>query len=298
MTDASSLLPLQAGAVLLIAVVVPLTRRLTEALLFQMVRAGFVAANFEGRRIPKSGGAAPIVVAGAALLCWRIFPARISADVVASADGLLLALFAFALVGFVDDVAGDRSAGGLRGHWRRLAGGELTTGGLKALFGIGAAFALTAPASASWPEWFLNAFLVAAYANGANLLDVRPGRALKGCLLAVIPVAALTWTHPGWLVASPALAAFAAFAPDDAAGRAMLGDAGANGAGALVGMTAVIVAGPVLKLTLALAAAALHGAAERGSISVFIERTPLLRRLDRWGRRPVADAGGQEPSPR
>lgn len=271
--------------VVVVFAVAVLTRHLAGALLPQMERAGFVATNYRGRKLPKAGGAVPILTAAASLLFWLGFFGAPSGPVADDAGRLLLTMFSFGLVGFVDDAAGDRSAGGLGGHWRRLVAGELTTGAVKALFGIAAAFALTASASASLFEWVLHAFLVAGCANGVNLLDLRPGRALKSCLSTAVLLWAVSWRHPVWPAALPAFAAFAAFAPADMSGRAMLGDGGANAVGALLGMTAVIAAGGFAKVVLALAVAVLHAASERGSISTLIENTPFLRHLDEWGRR-------------
>ena len=67
----------------------------------------------------------------------------------------------------------------------------------------------------------------------------------------------------------------------------MLGDCGANALGAAVG-TAAVQALPWQPRLLACAAAvALNLASEKVSFTAVIERTPLLRRLDQLGRRPV-----------
>ncbi len=123
--------------------------------------------------------------------------------------------------------------------------------------------------------------VVAGTANLVNLLDLRPGRALK----AVIVLGA-----PGALGSAPAAAAVGASVgviADDLDARAMLGDTGANAAGALLGLALVERSG-LAGRSLALAVlTALTLASERVSFSAVIDRQPLLRRLDQWGRPPT-----------
>ncbi len=213
----------------------------------------------------------------------------------ARAAGLLAAGGA-GLFGAVDDLAEDGAEGGgrkgLRGHVGELARGRLTTGGLKLLgisaTGIGVAALLLPPEPgrsrvARAADTLVAGGVVAGTANLVNLLDLRPGRALKAVLLAApllardVPAAALSGAALG-----PALALL----PDDLAERAMLGDTGANAAGALLG--AALVAGGSRRGRLAALAglAALTLASERWSFTAVIESTPGLRQLDAAGRRP------------
>lgn len=215
-----------------------------------------------------------------------------------------------ALFGLVDDLSEDSSYArkGLRGHLGALRDGELTTGGLKVL-GIGAtslaAAAIATPrglgrrgvpagASAWVVDVAVNGALIAACANLVNLLDLRPGRALKAGILAATP--ALVGTG-GPLAAAAVGAATAALVPD-LAERDMLGDGGANALGALVGTAAVIGSPRPARLALLAGVVGLTVASERVSFTAVIERTAALRRIDEWGRRP-RDAGSQpEPGDR
>ncbi len=185
---------------------------------------------------------------------------------------LVLGAFAF---GFVDDMFGDRSVRGFRGHLAEMRRGKLTTGGLK-LLGIGllaAAFAADSSqvaggaAEAMGPvipflTWLLATVVIATSANFVNLLDLRPGRALKGySALAVIGCLAsgvATWeligagaggvSVPAPVLALAAVAAIAVFVLGpvvavwryDLGERGMLGDAGANAMGALAGYLLVV----------------------------------------------------------
>lgn len=241
---------------------------------------------------------------------------------------LVVGAFTF---GFVDDAFGAGGPKGFRGHLSALREGRLTTGMLKVLgiggialfYGASAArgaierSGLELPAGGSSPSayvaaWILAAAVIALSANLVNLLDLRPGRALKAYSAAVVVPAVLAARQA---VASynDSVAAFAgdmsglAFTPADETvvviatliallgpvvavwhldlrERGMLGDGGANVMGAVVGYLLT----SVLSFTgLAVATAvllALNLASERVSFSRVIDATPPLRWLDGMGR--------------
>jgi UDP-GlcNAc:undecaprenyl-phosphate GlcNAc-1-phosphate transferase len=117
-----------------------------------------------------------------------------------------------------------------------------------------------------------------------NLLDLRPGRAIKAFVLLGAGLAIGSGdVRPLWalgLFAAPALVA----GVYDVRERAMLGDTGANLIGALAGLWLVLAlssTGQLIALAL-LAAITLYG--ELRSISTLVEKTPGLRALDSWGR--------------
>jgi hypothetical protein len=113
--------------------------------------------------------------------------------------------------------------------------------------------------------------LVALAANFLNQLDTRPGRALKA-YLAAAP-----------LVGAPLLPAVL-IAPYDLREMTMLGDAGSNALGAMLGLSSVdrfTGRGRKLAIT-ALAGLNLFG--EMRSLGELIARTPWLLRLDEMGR--------------
>jgi len=209
-----------------------------------------------------------------------------------------------AAFGGYDDLAGSGSRRGFRGHLGALAQGEVTTGAVK-LGGIGATGLVSAMLLGGRPaDVVVNAGLAAGGANLLNLFDLRPGRALKvalasGTLLAGgarggrSPAGALS------AVAAP-LGAAAALLPEDLGERAMLGDAGANALGALLGVAAATSLSRPARLVLLAAITGLTAASEVVSFTAVIERTPALRWLDMLGRRPVPAApvpGRDDPPP-
>ena len=217
-----------------------------------------------------------------------------------AAVALAVATGAAAVVGTVDDLAEDRDRvrKGLRGHLGALARGELTTGGLKVL-GIGAAglvaAALVTPGRTgnSGPrqtagrlaDVVVSGALIASSANLLNLLDLRPGRALKAASLVALP--AVVAPGAGGGVAAAVLGSAGAAVDQDLAEVDMLGDGGANALGAALGTAMVLTAPRAVRCAVLAANVGLTLASERVSFTHVIERTPVLRDLDRWGRRPA-----------
>ncbi len=87
-------------------------------------------------------------------------------------------------------------------------------------------------------------------------------------------------------VAAPAGAALALL-PEDLGERAMLGDAGANALGAMLGAAAAQALPRSARLGLLTGIVALTVASEKVSFTRVIEATPPLRWLDMLGRRPA-----------
>jgi len=209
-----------------------------------------------------------------------------------------------AAFGGYDDLAGSGSRRGFRGHLGALAHGEVTTGAVK-LGGIGATGLVSAMLLGGGPaDVAVNAGLVAGGANLLNLFDLRPGRALKVALASGTLLAVGARGGPSRAGALPAVAAplgaAAALLPEDLGERAMLGDAGANALGALLGVAAAASLSRPVRLALLAAITGLTAASEVVSFTAVIERTPALRWLDMLGRRPVPAApvpGRHDPPP-
>jgi len=224
------------------------------------------------------GPAYVLAAAGAVALAPRI-PARLKAAAV-------LATLGGGVFGAIDDLGESGHSKGLRGHLGELAHGRVTTGGLKVL-GIGGtgllAAALAGGRRARPVDVVVGGAVIAGTANLLNLFDLRPGRALKVVLLTTPATAA--GGPAGRLVAVAAGTAAALLAPD-LSEQAMLGDTGANAAGALLGTAAVAGLGRRGRFALLLGVGALTLASERVSFTKVIGRTPGLRAFDALGRRP------------
>jgi hypothetical protein len=129
----------------------------------------------------------------------------------------------------------------------------------------------------------------------------RPGAAIGPGAAAGPGAAPEPDARPGALLAVAApLGAAIALLPEDLGERAMLGDAGANALGALLGVAAAASLSRPARLVLLAAITGLTAASEVVSFTAVIERTTALRWLDMLGRRPVPAApvpGRDDPPP-
>ncbi|MBI4260347.1 MAG: hypothetical protein HY658_07255 [Actinobacteria bacterium] len=189
-----------------------------------------------------------------------------------------------ALAGMADDLSpgGER---GLRGHLRALLAGRVSTGILKVAAIVAASVvALSALPGVTAPTWVLGVPVLAGGANLWNGLDVAPGRALKWFL----PLAgAALVAHPGGiagLTVAGALGAGLVLLPFDLRERAMLGDAGSNALGFVLGIAAVAALPPAALGAAAAGAVALNIVAETVTLSRLIRSVPPLAWYDRLGR--------------
>lgn len=241
--------------------------------------------NFHGRSVSLAGG--PALALGATA------GAALGADDPRMAAAVAVAGLGAGAVGLYDDIAGarpeQRAAKGFHGHLAALRQGQITAGLVKIL-GVGAAGLAAAMIMTSTSgrrrtavDVVLDAGVIAGSANLVNLLDLRPGRALKAGMTIAAPLASRGGRASG--IAAGTVGAASALISDDLDERIMLGDGGANAFGALIG-TAVAARGGRLAKTVALAGiAGLTLASEKISFTRVIARTPVLRELDELGRR-------------
>jgi glycosyl transferase family 2 len=209
-------------------------------LLDALLACGPLGLNHRGLRLPLVGAVVALIA-----------PKRLS-------------VVGTALIGLADDLW----SGPERGFGAHLRSAR-TTGTLK-LLGI-PALALAATRSPT------RALLVALSANALNLLDTRPGRALKAFLAGAAVLRGRTLPYAGVAVL---------LCPYDLREMAMLGDGGSNALGAVLGYESV---GKLTGRGRFFAIAALTGltlVGERRSLGDLIERTPGLSHLDRLGRQP------------
>lgn len=276
--------------------------------------------NFHGVTVSLRGG---VAMAGAAVASAAVASAL--SDQPRAALGGAVAALGGAVAGYIDDVDqgahdGGKVAKGLKGHLGALAHGQVTTGVIK-IAGIGAS-ALAASAlvgskatsvSGKAADLALNTVLIAGTANLANLLDLRPGRALKATVLVATPLSYFSCAAAktpasgasGAASATPAAPASASGASaqrllasglnaaaitalvEDLQETTMLGDTGANAAGALLGTSLAANDSWKLRLGTALGVVGLILASEKVSFSKVIAANPALNWLDQLWRRPL-----------
>lgn len=219
-----------------------------------------------------------VVVAAVELVAGSIHPDSIAVAVVVAT------MWA---AGAWDDRKGDERPRGFRGHLGALTAMTVTGGLVKILGGAVAGLAAAAllPPRGAGPAAHIveTVALVALTANLVNLLDRAPGRAGKVSLLIGLPLAVAGDLQWG-LSVTPLLGALVFCMGPDLRERAMLGDAGANPLGAVLGLGLAASLGEPHRLIAIAILLALNLASERWSFSKAIEATPPLRWLDGLGR--------------
>jgi UDP-N-acetylmuramyl pentapeptide phosphotransferase/UDP-N-acetylglucosamine-1-phosphate transferase len=269
------------------------------ALTVQLLRVGaagmlrspvLVRANYRDHLLPTGGGilivlAVLVVEAGRAGL--GALGVGESSDLTIERSEVLFAVVAFGLLGLLDDLLGDGTTRGFRGHVRALLHGEITTGFLKLFGGAAVAVVLVAtPGFATGRRILVDAVLIALAANLGNLLDRAPGRTLKAAAIAYVPLAIVLGDGAVGVAIAPAMGAAFGLMPDDLRERMMLGDAGANVVGAILGLGVVLGRGEVTRITALVVLLVANIAAELVSFSRIIDRVGPLRWLDRLGQLP------------
>jgi UDP-N-acetylmuramyl pentapeptide phosphotransferase/UDP-N-acetylglucosamine-1-phosphate transferase len=247
--------------------------------------------NFRGRTLPTAAGVL-IPVAALAVQAGRVVAS--SLDIGGEAPGgltaawvlVLLAAAGFALLGAVDDLAGTDGDLGFRGHLGALRSGRSTTGVLKLLGGGCLALAVVGPLASNRPGRLLaDAALVALAANLGNLLDRAPGRTIK---VSTVCFAVLAIGTSAPVLLGPVGAVVGAglgLLLDDLHEHLMLGDAGSNALGAVLGLGVVMTTASSTRTAVLVVLVALNALGEIVSFSRVIDAVPPLRAFDRAGRR-------------
>jgi UDP-GlcNAc:undecaprenyl-phosphate GlcNAc-1-phosphate transferase len=248
--------------------------------------SGHVATNWRGRTVAFPAGAVLVACSLLALAPLAVLNDRAGLDLLD--PGLYRwAVYALGvcLLGLIDDTLGRHDGPrGWRQHGAALVAGRFSTGALKALGAVALAAFATAGRGRHDLGYLADLLLLLLTTNLFNLLDLRPGRVEKAlaALLAVLCVAAWTVAPLDLLgIFIGPLLVGAAFTLRE---RAMLGDSGANLAGAVAGIALLIVLGPTGRAIALAVVAALTIFGEFRSISAAIDRLPLLRALDLLGR--------------
>ncbi len=269
---------------------------------FDAVARRLERVNFRGRTVSLRGGVG--VAAGAVAASAQLGRALGAGAGMRPAAAAVAATGAAGAAGLIDDLDagahdGQTPAKGLKGHLSALARGRVTTGAVKiAVIGSGALVAgvllarhraaaapLRRPAATAL-DAVVSAVTIASWADVHNLLDLRPGRALKAAALLTAPL--LADRRPA-AAASRALAAgylgtAATALPGDLMEETMLGDTGANALGALAGTALAAHPARPVRVAAAAAGTGLVLASERVSFTRVIARTPALAALDAVGR--------------
>ena len=218
-----------------------------------MARAGQLRENYRGAKLAFPLGALLVSVALIALVPLAVLDDR--ADLNLLEPGLhrwFAYVLGVAFLGLLDDMLGRGHEGdtprGWRGHWRAVASGRLSTGAIKAVGALGlAAFAVSGTGREAF-GYLADLALLLLATNLFNLLDLRPGRVEKGLAILLAGLCLGAWTLYPLKLLGVFIGPLAVGAALTLRERAMLGDTGANLAGALAGVALLVTLGPDARL--------------------------------------------------
>lgn len=247
--------------------------------------------NYRGVDVPVAAGVLLVAVAFVVEAILSVIAVGWPDSAVAGGDSRTLALLAaagFGLLGAFDDLAAHGEDRGFRGHLRAMADGRLSTGGLKLVAGGMLAIVLVARTGvSSLVDLAIGAVVVALAANLGNLFDRAPGRTTKVALILGLVLVVTTSASDRPLLSGTVLVlgAGAGLILADLRELLMLGDAGSNVLGAVLGLGLVLTTGRLVEVVALVVLLGLNVLSEKVSFSRVIDASPPLRAVDRLGRR-------------
>jgi len=250
----------------------------------RLVDAGLQRENYRGNRLPVPIGLAIVPAALIALIPLVLIARLTTLDVFPGDLPLVLTFIpGVALLGLLDDILSGDSRG-WRQHLSAGLGGGFSSGLLKAAGTLGLALLVASSLPGSDTDFLIAAAVLVLATNAFNLLDLRPGRSVKAFLLLGLGLTLAT------RITQPAAALGIFIGPVLVAGffdlreKAMLGDTGSNVIGAMAGIWIVLTLDTTEQLVALAILALINLYGEFRSLSKVIEKVPVIRHLDSFGR--------------
>ena len=255
-----------------------------------LVNGNVIRPNYKNEMIPVGMGIVflPMIIINSIILgfvtlnnIWFVSSSNYNLNIVWL---LCLALYIFSMMamffaGALDDLIGNRNVSGLKGHFKSLFKGELTTGGFKALFGGFVGLVVSVCISSSIVDIIINTLIIALSTNLMNLFDLRPGRAIVIMIPIYITLTGYTKVFP-LLILPNVLAYF----NTDLKARGMMGDTGSNVLGISIGVLMALGYGIKVRLAWLVFLILMHLITEKFSLTKIIEKNRVLKFIDNLGR--------------
>ncbi len=248
---------------------------------YMLESCGLIRKNYRGEMIPVGMGIAflPALMVNSAILAYF----NIEHDRLLLVFVLLFAVMAMAFAGIMDDAIGNRDVTGLKGHFLSMFKGRLTTGGFKAVLGGFIGIVVSAAVTDNILGVVVGTLVVALATNFMNLLDLRPGRAIKVYLIIsiLILIFAGDFNRQLYMLLLPGVVSYFIF---DLKALSMMGDAGSNVLGVFIGVMIVISFSIQVQLVCLVGLIAIHVLTEKYSLTKLIEQNSVLNFIDKLGR--------------
>lgn len=196
-----------------------------------------------------------------------------------------LAFLLITLVGTYDDLYGDKSIKGLKGHINSFLKGRITSGFIKAFIG-GIVSILLAYYIADNPfSFFTHGILILLMLNTINLFDLRPGRALKVffILYGILALSSSVLIENSLALIVPSILLVVFF--QDVRAKIMIGDSASNLIGLHLGIWYSLYLTFFWQWVSIVLLVILHIYTEKKSLTKLIDNNQLLHRIDLLGRK-------------
>lgn len=255
----------------------------TPAFIDMFEKGGRLVKNYKGDLVPQGIGIMFFVY----YLLWYALYILFVRDTVSNALLIAFAITVACFIGFIDDMLGARDVLGFKGHFKSLINGRLTTGALKAIVGILVAFTASRFITSNLLATIINTLIIALSTNFFNLLDLRPGRAIKIYIFTfLLTLISLTITRKIYdiLPFIPLVGSVIGYMHYDLKARCMMGDAGSNVLGVSMGILMILTFSLKIKIIILMFLIAIHIFAEKHSLSDVIKNNRFLNFLDYIGR--------------
>jgi UDP-GlcNAc:undecaprenyl-phosphate GlcNAc-1-phosphate transferase len=247
-------------------------------IMYFLKQKNVVQRNYAGEQVLGSGGLLILIPCLLAVLpSFLISPSPLL-------PLFVIIILSLAFCGMLDDLLGDSSSKGLADHIKNFLKGSFSTGILKAITGVLIGFLLAWLRNNGWILLILDTFVFAFSVNTVNLMDLRPGRAIKSFAVIVFLIAVFSGFSQMQYV-MPIITVLMFYIRGEMEEVYMLGDIGSNLLGGILGFYGVLVLTPAIKGILLFLLLFLHLFTEFHSLSASIENIPLLKKIDMLGRK-------------
>lgn len=196
----------------------------------------------------------------------------------------LLGFIFIGMIGLLDDLIGEKTIKGLKGHIKALFNGTLTTGAIKAILGFFISFIVSFYLSNDIKNLIVNSLLISLFTNFINLFDLRPGRAIKVFIIfSFIFIWSSKIKDKNYIIYS-FFGIIIPYIKFDLKAMVMMGDVGANILGFTLGVFTAVNFSIIFKIILLIILLTFHFIAEKISFSKIIDNNKVLRYIDNLGR--------------
>lgn len=221
---------------------------------------------------------------GFSFVAWTPFSFESRAEGSSELFLFLLLILTLSLMGWLDDHYGTKKIKGFKGHFRAFfVHGKFTSGLLKAILGT----FISIYVSFSMKEELLLgvvASLVLIFSiHLFNLLDVRPGRCIKSFWFLLVLILPFSLQTQLIIYFAPIFFSTLVLFHFDRKRLAMLGDTGSNVLGGIYGFILISFSMLQVQLVILTLFIVLSIVSERHSFTDYINKSPWLSKIDRWG---------------